>query len=317
MGLFDLFNNKSDELCKAARNGAPLLVKKLLEDGVDANKTGDDGRSGSAKKRPPIHYAVENGNIDVVKLLLDFGADLENGSPLYMSAASGKIEIVKLLLERGAFVDGVYDTYDGSGKNAAKFMKTPLSVATFEGHTSIVQLLLENGANVEGLKQAALDMPLSVALLYSDSSDAIGELLIEHGASINLHMAAGLGDLSKMRELINSGVSPNKVEYTSFGHGYTPLYFAVNCNKIDAVHLLLNSGVNAKEQIEFNKNVKSYEDNGAAALLISKNGNIEMLKMLIEKGVDIQKKVHYGKSLMEFAAIHERNDIVNLLKKYM
>ncbi|KHG34819.1 ankyrin repeat domain-containing protein [Sulfurospirillum sp. MES] len=313
MGLFGLFDNRADELCKASRNGAIALVKKLLEGGVNANKYGNDGKS--SYKKLPISCAIENGNLNVVQLLLDYGADLDEGRPLYIAAAEGNIEICKLLLERGAFVDGTYDTYDGSGKSAEKFMRTPLSIAATHGYESIVKLLLNNGANIEGLKNNKLETPLAQALLYCDNSTTVAKIFVEHGVSLNLHLCAGLGDLSKMYEFITNGTSPNKLEYDSFGAGYSPLYFAVNCNKLEAVNLLLENGVNPRESIFSYPNKKKHgEGDGVLALAIFKHGNLEMIKILIEKGADITQKVSYGKSLKEFAVMHNRHDVVNFLK---
>lgn len=314
MGLFDVFSNKSNDLCKAARNGAPMLVKKLLEDGVDVNKRGDDGRDNFKKKYTPLYYAINNGNKEIVNLLLDYGADLEKDSPLFMASASGNIEITKLLLERGSYIDGVYDTYDGSGKSADKFMKTPLNAASTCGYADIVKLLLEYKADVTGCKSNILETPLANALLYSDEYKFSSKLLLDYKAPVNLHLCAGLGDLLMMQEFIDEGISPTSIEYTSFGHGYTPLYFAVNCNKLNAVKFLLDCGVSPKDQIEYNQNTNSYEDDGVLALLIFKHGNPEMLKLLIEKGADIHKKVSYGKTLIEYARMHKRNELADILE---
>lgn len=321
MRLFEIFGNKSNELCKAARNGATLLVKKLLEEGVDVNKKGDDGRDGFKKQQTPLSYAIRNGNLETINLLLDYGADLEEGCPLYQAAKIGSLEITKLLIERGAFVNGLYDTKDGSGRNADKFLETPLSGACswighggiIKCHEGIVKLFLEHKADVSGLKSKTLDTPLATALLYSDTPESTSKLLRDSGAPVNLHLCSGLGDLSMMQDFIDKGISPNNIEYTSSGHGFTPLYFAVNCNKLDAVKLLLDCGVSPTENIEYNQNVKSYEDSGVLALLIFRHGNTEMLKLLIEKGADVHKKVDY-KTLIEYSRMHKRNDVAEILE---
>ena len=52
--------------------------------------------------------AVENGNVEVVKLLFDFGADVyaDNNYLLRIAIENGHIEIVKLLLDKCYYTSG-------------------------------------------------------------------------------------------------------------------------------------------------------------------------------------------------------------------
>lgn len=67
------------------------------------------------------------------------GSSAHQGKETALHEASGKghMEVVKLLLERGADVHA-----------KEKNDETPLHVATGRGHTEIVKLLLERGADV-------------------------------------------------------------------------------------------------------------------------------------------------------------------------
>ncbi|XP_078385103.1 protein phosphatase 1 regulatory subunit 27-like [Cetorhinus maximus] len=61
-----------------------------------------------------LHEAVLSGNLECVKLLIKYGADLhqkdENGwTALHMSCSDGHIEIAKYLLSQGARVDMLND----------------------------------------------------------------------------------------------------------------------------------------------------------------------------------------------------------------
>ena len=58
----------------------------------------------------PLMYAAENGNKDIVKLLIDKGANVnkqdKNGkTPLMYAVVKGNKDIVKLLIENGAIVN--------------------------------------------------------------------------------------------------------------------------------------------------------------------------------------------------------------------
>ncbi|ORX76249.1 ankyrin, partial [Anaeromyces robustus] len=57
--------------------------------------------------RTALHYVCENGNIEIVKLLLDKGSpinihDNKYFTPLHLASFNGFYDITKLLLENGA-----------------------------------------------------------------------------------------------------------------------------------------------------------------------------------------------------------------------
>ena len=86
----------------AAHLGHEDVVKVLLDAGANPNLTDNIGQA-------PISYAVKDGHRDVVKILLDGGADPNilscffNGlPPLHLAVGLGYRDTAKLLLDRGA-----------------------------------------------------------------------------------------------------------------------------------------------------------------------------------------------------------------------
>ena len=114
----------------AAAEGHEQIVKLLLDSGADINKVTNGGFT-------PLTWAAVKKNDKTVKLLLDSGADpnkvQENGlTPLYIAAFYGYDQIVKLLLDFGADIN-----------KTNKYGKTPLMMAAFYGYDQIVKLLLD------------------------------------------------------------------------------------------------------------------------------------------------------------------------------
>jgi len=113
-------------------NRTKTLVKYASE-----NCTGDD-----EFRNTPLMYAARYGHVDVVRLMLEGGADAKRANAvqrtaLHMAAWSGYLEVCRLLLDCGAKVDP-----------QDKLKETPLHDAARQGHLSVVKLLVERGADV-------------------------------------------------------------------------------------------------------------------------------------------------------------------------
>ena len=99
--------SKADQLQDAARKGDAAAVKKLLDEGIDVNTKFRYGTTA-------LFFACDHGHIDVVKVLLDKGADLTvkdsfyGFTPLMLAVSPAQTkkpehtEIAKLLIARGA-----------------------------------------------------------------------------------------------------------------------------------------------------------------------------------------------------------------------
>ena len=123
-----------DGCAAAGLNDAEQLGKLLAADPGTVSATGAYGMT-------PLHWASRAGSLACVKLLLDYGADVDarnkaRRTPSQLAAESGRAEAVRLLAEAGADLD----TQDRKGR-------TPLHRATYEGHAETAEALLAAGAD--------------------------------------------------------------------------------------------------------------------------------------------------------------------------
>jgi ankyrin repeat protein len=90
----------------------------------------------------PLGMAISRGHVDIVRFLLDAGANPRTGSltttALGLAAEQGEAEIIQMLLPRGI------DANEPVGQDGW----TALLAAIGHGHRSVVQLLVTAGANV-------------------------------------------------------------------------------------------------------------------------------------------------------------------------
>ncbi|KAK2706053.1 hypothetical protein QYM36_016167 [Artemia franciscana] len=132
--------NGKTALHLAAEKGTTEVVQLLLDSGANVDAKAKD-------KNTPLHFAVSNpGNIEIVKLLLNYGCKVS--STLLHSAVSnpGNIEIVKFLLNYGC-----------------KVSSTLLHLAVASSDTEVVEMILDKGASINGVNTLG-ETPLHCAI---------------------------------------------------------------------------------------------------------------------------------------------------------
>jgi ankyrin repeat protein len=143
-----------------------------------------------------ICTAASIGDLDRVRELLDQDPSLANrvseyvtyyvgsGAPLKNAAARGHIEIVKLLLDRGADPNLPEEGIAPRGH--------ALYSAVYNGHYEIARLLLEHGAYPNPEVESSADA-LSIAIVRSDQK--MIDLLCSYGAARAVHLLAHYSDV--------------------------------------------------------------------------------------------------------------------------
>ncbi|KAJ7486572.1 ankyrin repeat protein, partial [Mycena latifolia] len=126
------------------------------------------------------YSAAKAGNLETAALLLDAGADPAAAwdqaeyQPLHLAVTNKDLDMMRLLLQRGAPVDSKFGC-DGCSESA-------LHVACASGHMEMIQLLLDHGANLE--RTGHYGTALGFAVHYHKLD--VVKFLLERGADASV-----------------------------------------------------------------------------------------------------------------------------------
>ena len=197
--------NKRDEsgntpLIYACAKGSRDLVKLLLDNGADACL-------GNQKSRMPLHYAAEKGNFQIISLLLDAGADVNctdnNGvTPLMVLAENGKSDTALKLI---ALPETDITIRDNDSRMAVDY-------ATSAGLRELVGALSQAKAHADAYGNTTLHHAC-----WNEQSEVVKVLLEKDPASVNrlnddgespLILAVRRSNLMITELLLSAGASP-------------------------------------------------------------------------------------------------------------
>lgn len=242
-------------------------------------------------QEPPTPFvlayrAVEAGDRKLLEELLDRFPDLvvqrgTNGNDLLGMA--GSLEITSLLLERGA------DPNRGND-----YGWTKLHQAGYGNDCELARLLLAAGARTDLFARGDGGTPLVAALFWGHRE--VAELLGRE--PLNLRVAAGLGDLELISQLVGT---PAAGAHRGFyrPHGGFPawepsddpqelldeaLVWAAKADRVDAIRLL----------VELGARIDADPYRGTPLTWAAANGRVESVRTLVELGADPNQRGTFG-----------------------
>ena len=209
--------------------------------------------------RTPLHLAVFKSNLEIVKYLVDNGADIYSGnnSPLMNAVGNGRLEIIKYLVEKGVNIHARNDD--------------ALAEASKKGHLEIVKYLIKNGADIHTKNDCALIW----ASLKNNFE--IVKYLVEKGANIHakndeaLKYASACGYFDIVKYLVEKGANINAKNNEALA------YASIN-NHLKIVKYLIEKGANI------------HSENDLALFWAITKDCLNVVMYLVEKGSILHEK---------------------------
>ncbi|HSR51298.1 MAG TPA: ankyrin repeat domain-containing protein [Acidobacteriota bacterium] len=232
-------------LMAAAAKGHSDVVKTLLERGANPDRWNGEGWT-------PLHLAAREGHVDSVLHLLSAGASVDvagreesRAVPLLIAVTGGLTETAQALLDHGA---------DPNSRN--RHQVTPLMAAAYRGHPQLARLLLERGADLEAVNQ---DGNTALLMAVFRRHPEVVKLLSEEGARVDLEarikgfgtvaplmLAAGRGDHEIAETLLRHGAPVDVINEMDDLGRLTPLMMAAWKGDEKMVELLLKHGADSQ-----------------------------------------------------------------------
>lgn len=248
----------ADAVSVAAMKGDMAGVQALLAEGADVNAPQGDGTTA-------LHWAAYREDLDMARLLLDAGGDVEaktrlgDMTPLFMASKNGYAPMIALLIEAGA--DPTLATTTGT---------TPVMVAAASGSADAVTVLLDHGADPD-----ATDVNQGqTALMFAAAPGRVEviRVLTARGADVGVTSA-----LPEPREAEGKDAPKWRKGEISLG-GVAALHLAARDGRIGAIEALLEADADVNQLTA---------SNATSALTIAiLNGHFDLAMILLEHGAD-------------------------------
>ncbi|XP_061185021.1 ankyrin-2-like [Saccostrea echinata] len=320
----------SDALQSAASSGDKRAFNLLLKFGFDPyEKDGDNGHT-------VLTCACQNGRLNMVKYLIEIypaslqvHTDIHGKSLLHWAAFSGKIDMFECMLNLLENKNLLHVSSDNKPKVNKKdnLGQSILHIACKNGHYDMCEYLLSRYPQLLDVCDNNGDNVLHYAARGSNVD--LFNLLSSSGLNVNyktnkgwtvLHMCCAMGSEEMCRYLVN--MYPCLISVRD-NNGWTVLHSACRGGSVEIVAFLIKKGLelNALSNdgksilhiaclsgkfeiceylVENHSNLLDVRDRFSNSVLhdAARGGNIQIVKLLIEKGMDINTLQKDGETIL-------------------
>ena len=292
-GVDAVFDSKHHSSCfiAAVAFNQTDLVTLLVDGGYDVNR--NDGYYTA------LHHAVERSNAQMVKILLNSGAEVNlrnryNQTVLHEAVKNGNVEIIMILLNSGADVNArdkynmtvlhymAYDAYEKIFKYRDIWL--PRHRFVWNSDMEMTRILLYFDADVNAQDKWHIT-PLHLSVCNNDTEMA--NILLNAGAEVDardqyhstpLLRSASNGYTKMIQILLEAGSEVN----TRANDNRTPLHHSAKNSDAEMTRILLDAGAEVNARAKNNQTPLHH-----SAYTWRRRGNVETMRMLLDAGAEV------------------------------
>ena len=336
-------------ICNAAQAGDLKRVEEILA--VKPELATQDIASNN--EHQPIHLAAEEGHAEIVRVLLEAGADPLNGiyphreatSALTIAKDRGYTAVVEVIEgwlneQRGTTPKGEALTYAAAGGDIEQIRsllneeaelinatdrggKTALFEAIDRGDLSLVLELLDRGADVDH-RAADGSRPIHHCLAHSwkepdemyKTYAILAGALLARGTTYDLWVACGVGDVEGVKRFIDACEDKTqlcKSREPFWGDYDNPLVVACFQGHTQVVQLLIDAGADPDSPFEIDVAGEKVKQWGHPLWLAANRGHYEVVKLLIESGANPNTAVYASGNAVCWAYQYGHKRVADLM----
>ncbi|KAJ8982139.1 hypothetical protein NQ317_011285 [Molorchus minor] len=308
-----LLDRQADANARALNGFTPLHIackKNRIKSGGVAVEAWRQRKS--QRTANPLHIASRLGNVDIVMLLLQHGAKVDNTTKdmytsLHIAAKEGQDEVAAVLLDNGASLDATTKKEGSTSRRSGQNGVTPLHVASHYDHQNVALLLLDKGASPHATAKNG-HTPLHIAARKNQMD--IANTLLEYGAQPNAESKAGFTPCTSARRRdmriwrnYCSRIKPILIPRQR-QNGLTPLHLCAQEDRVPVAEILVKNGANTN----------AATNGGYTPLHIASHyGQTNMVKFLLQSGANVKSTTSLDYTPLHQAAQQGHANIVNIL----
>jgi ankyrin repeat protein len=315
------------DICTAASIGDLDRVRELLDQDASLANRVSEYVTYYIGSGAPLKNAAARGHIEIVKLLLERGADpnlpeegiAPHGHALYSAAANKHYEVAKLLLEHGAYANPeVESSADALSRALSNSDQPMVALLCSYGAARAVHLLAYHGdvqtaAAVFAANPALADDPEALANAAGQGQKAFVRLMLRYRPDLPKRLTFPAWSVgAKTRELnellFERGMNPSQPDWLRI----TPLHDLARNGDVENAALFLEHGADLHARDE---DICSTPLGWAA-----KSGKANMVEFLLKQGAepnmpDDQPDLAWATPLA-WATRRGHTEVVDLLKPH-
>jgi ankyrin repeat protein len=279
------------DICTAASTGDLERVRELLDQDPQLANRVSEYVAYYIGSGAPLKNAAAGGHIEIVRFLLDRGADpnlpeegiAPHGHALYSAVANGHYEIAKLLLERGAYSNPeVESSADALSRAIMNSDQRMIDLLCSYGAARAVHLLAYYGdvrtaAAIFAANPALADDPEALTNAAGEGQEAFVRLMLRYQPDLPKRMTFPAWSVgAKTRELnellFKHGMNPSQPDWLRI----TPLHQFARKGDVEKAAIFIDHGAD----------LNARDDDICSTPLgwAAKFGQTEMVEFLLQRG---------------------------------
>ena len=339
-------------LCNAAQAGDLVRVKKIVEAQPELARRD----LAANNENQAIQFAVRSGHAQVVRILLEAGADPLKGvypnreatNAYTMAKERGNGQIVEVIeawlkKQRGTTSKGeeiVRAARSGDSARVGIMLaedpalidatdregQTPLFKAIHSGNIRLVVELLDQGAAVDHLDSGGR-RPIHHCLLHSwkvpdaqyKTYAVMAGILIARGAQYDSWVASGAGDIGAVEVMLQEDNQLEAVyqKRDRYTRDYVnPLTVAVFQGHVEIVRRLLDHGADPNTPFDMEVAGETVPQWGQCLWLAANRNHYEVAQLLLERGANPHTAVYASGEALEAPLLQGNKRMADLLFRY-